>query len=78
MIDRHVSPSDSQLRRIRWLVALFIVGLVFSGATAIPIETEVNWLVQITGAREQLERPSSTTAPAWPNGCVVCRQVCRR
>lgn len=65
MIDRHVSPSDSQLRRIRWLVALFIVGLVFSGATAIPIETEVNWLVQITGAREQLERPSSTTAPAW-------------
>ena len=34
------------LRRIRSLVALFIVGLVASGATAIPLETEVNWLTK--------------------------------
>ena len=47
--DRHL------LRRVRWLVALFIVGLVLSGATAIPIETELNWLVKLTGARSLVE-----------------------
>jgi hypothetical protein len=31
--------------RIRWLVGFFIVGLVVSGATSIPLITEVNWLV---------------------------------
>lgn len=48
------------LKRIRWLVGLFIAGLVLSGATAIPIETEVNWLVEFTGARRLLEGPGST------------------
>lgn len=32
-------------RRIRWLVGLFIFGLVISGATAIPLTTELQWLV---------------------------------
>jgi hypothetical protein len=32
------------IRRIRWLVMLFIVGLVLSGATAIPLLPEVNYL----------------------------------
>jgi hypothetical protein len=36
-------------RRIRWLTAVFILGLVGSGATAIPLETEVNWLVRWIG-----------------------------
>jgi len=31
-------------RRIKWLTWLFIIGLVMSGATAIPLQTEVNWL----------------------------------
>jgi hypothetical protein len=58
--------SDSNLlRRIRWLVALFILGLVLSGATAIPIETEVDWLVKFTGARQLIEGPGSTNPPAW-------------
>jgi hypothetical protein len=34
-------------RRIRWLVALFIFGLVVSGATAIPLTTEVKWLAEM-------------------------------
>jgi hypothetical protein len=34
------------LRRIRWLTALFILGLVLSGATALPLETELNALVR--------------------------------
>ena len=57
--------TASQLRTIRWLVAFFIIGLVLSGATAIPLETEVNWLVQMTGARDLVERAASTNAPAW-------------
>jgi len=32
------------LRRIRWLTGVFILGLVVSGVTAIPLTTEVSWL----------------------------------
>ena len=31
-------------RRIQWLTWIFIIGLVMSGATAIPLLPEVNWL----------------------------------
>lgn len=34
------------LRRVRRLTALFILGLLLSGATAIPLESELNWLVE--------------------------------
>jgi hypothetical protein len=34
------------LGRIRALVALFMVGLVVSGLTAIPLETELDWLTK--------------------------------
>lgn len=63
--------SDPRLRRIRWLVALFIVGLVLSGATAIPIETEVDWLVQFTGARQIVDWRDSAPPPAWADW--LCR-----
>lgn len=65
MTAHSISTLDSSLRRIRRLVALFIVGLVLSGATAIPLETEVNWLVQMTGARQLVEAPASTPVPGW-------------
>ena len=52
------------LRRIRWLVGLFIAGLIVSGATAIPLETEANWLTQVTGARALVDSPG-TAAPTW-------------
>ena len=52
-------------RRIRFLTALFIVGLVISGVTAIPLVTELNWLVKFTGAQQMMESPASTSAPAW-------------
>jgi hypothetical protein len=32
------------LRRIRFWLAVFITGLVLSGVTAFPLQTEVNWL----------------------------------
>jgi hypothetical protein len=35
------------LRRIRIWLALFIVGLVLSGITAFPLQTEAGWLVRL-------------------------------
>jgi hypothetical protein len=52
-------------RRIRWLTWLFIIGLVISGVTAIPLVTELNWLSKLTGAQQLVEQPASTGAPAW-------------
>ncbi len=37
-------------RRIRWLLMLFIAGLVVSGVSAFPIETELRWLTRVLGA----------------------------
>ena len=39
-------------RRIKSLTGLFIVGLVLSGVTAIPLPGELTWLVNIFGANE--------------------------
>ena len=67
------SPSADDrrtLRRIRLLIALFIAGLVFSGVTAIPLEPEVRWLTQVTGARQLVEAPASTAVPVWAEWLV--------
>ncbi len=40
-------------RRLRWLTGFFIFGLVLSGATAIPLETELNWMASLLGADAQ-------------------------
>jgi hypothetical protein len=57
-------------RRINLLTWFFIAGLVVSGVTAIPLESEVNWLVQTTGARQLVESPAGTSAPAWAHWLV--------
>jgi hypothetical protein len=36
-------------RRIRLVTLLFMAALVLSGATAIPLVAEVDWLVKLTG-----------------------------
>lgn len=36
-------------KRLCWLTWVFIVGLVISGVTAIPLVTEVNWLSKVLG-----------------------------
>jgi hypothetical protein len=41
--------SSPLLKRIRLLLLLFLVGLVVSGATAIPLETELKLLARIVG-----------------------------
>lgn len=66
--------SDEQrrlLRRIRWLVGLFIAGLVVSGATAIPLESEAAWLTRVTGAREMVVETNPGATPAW--AAWLCR-----
>ena len=53
---------EAQLRRrIRWLTWMFILGLVVSGVTAIPLQTELGWLARILGI-------DSTTWAPWDNG----------
>jgi hypothetical protein len=52
-------------RRIKTLTWLFIIGLVLSGITAIPLQTELGWLVNVTGAGQLVNAPASTPAPAW-------------
>jgi len=48
-------------RRIKLLTWLFIVGLVVSGATAIPLEMELGWLARMLGV-------NSTTWAPWDEG----------
>lgn len=47
----HAAPeAQRQVARIRLLLGIFIVGLLASGATAIPLETELSFLTQWTGS----------------------------
>jgi hypothetical protein len=41
--------GEQTLRKIKWLTWLFIVGLVVSGATAIPLEWELNVTAKLLG-----------------------------
>ena len=50
------------LRRIRLLLAVFIAGLTLSGATAIPLETEIRTLAQIAG---HLGLPENSGLAIW-------------
>lgn len=52
-------------RRIKLLTWCFIAGLVFSGATALPLVTELDWMVQFSGARQLVDSAGTTNAPAW-------------
>jgi len=58
------TEDHARLRRIRMLTALFILGLVWSGATAIPLVREVDWLAKATGAGS-LAGNALASAPAW-------------
>ena len=53
------------LRRIRFLTTLFILGLFLSGATAIPLQSELDWLTKVTGAGKLVNLPGSTAPPLW-------------
>ena len=52
-------------RRIKAMTWFFILGLVLSGVTAIPLPSELDTLVQLTGASQFVDGPAPTEAPAW-------------
>lgn len=39
--------KPEHLRRIRFWLAFFIIGLILSGVTAFPLQTELRWLVSL-------------------------------
>jgi len=45
-----MNRSDLLRKRVRCLIWIVIAGLVFGGATAIPLQTELNSTVQVLGA----------------------------
>src|SRR4051794_8629055 len=53
------------LRRIRLLTWLFIVGLLVSGLTAIPLETEIDWLAKLFGISELRPEQATTGFSQW-------------
>ena len=58
-----MSRPERLTRRIRALLLAFVVGLVISGLTAFPLETELRWLTDALGA-------GATTGPAEVDGVL--------
>ena len=52
-------------RRIRYLTCLVIVGLVASGATAIPLQWELDTTARILGVAESASGPAITDLAKW-------------
>ena len=51
-------------RRLKFLTWFFIIGLVLSGATAMPLQIELNWLVKII-APHYSEGPQNSLLVTW-------------
>jgi len=61
-----LNPSTEELlRRIRWMVALFIIGLILSGVTAFPLLHELALLGRILGIDPQAEPAHYTGLRFW-------------
>src|SRR5206468_118824 len=73
----HMTNRNCQLvRRIRRWVLVFIISLVLSGATAIPLEMELNWLVEWTGADlVNLPWAANAKVPGWAAWLVRVRDA---
>ena len=52
-------------KRIRWLLAFVMCGLVASGATAIPLRSEVIWLTTVLGAGPDARPESHSGLMSW-------------
>ena len=52
-------------RRIKWLTWFFIIGLVISGATAIPLVTELKLLTQWFGLEGQTSATATSELGRW-------------
>jgi hypothetical protein len=56
----HIEP----LRRIRFWLIVFMAGLILSGITAFPLQTELRWLLD--GLRSELLRPVAESRGLLP------------
>ncbi len=62
--DPGMNRASTLRGRIKVLTWLFILGLVLSGATAIPLTTELDLLVKASGAAD-IATAAAANAPAW-------------
>jgi hypothetical protein len=53
------------LRRVRWLTWLFILGLVMSGITAIPLVEEVRWIANLAGTSPDAGADHYSAVQSW-------------
>ena len=60
-----MNRSQTLRRRIKLLTWFFIVGLVISGATAIPLESEVNLLAKWFGIESQTSTTATSELARW-------------
>ncbi|HEY0021677.1 MAG TPA: hypothetical protein VGB24_02175 [Longimicrobium sp.] len=76
MMDaRQLAARVARLRkRVRWLIWFFIFGLVVSGVTSFPIQTELEWLTGMLGAGPQAKPESYTGLMRW---LVTVREALR-
>jgi hypothetical protein len=59
------TQQETLLRRIKWLTLFFIVGLLFSGATAIPLNQEVDLMVKWFGLGGQTSASATSEPGRW-------------
>lgn len=62
------SPMEIEyvlVRRIRWAVAVFVPGLLISGLTAIPLETEVEWFLAWRNVTPQSAIDHASVMDEW-------------
>lgn len=58
----NMKARSRQIRNIRVLLGLFVAGLVLSGLTAFPLETELRWLASLLPDSDQ---PAPSTLTTW-------------
>lgn len=56
---------ETTLKRIKQLTWIFIIGLVISGATAIPLRTELDILAKFFGGTDLVNQAKSTGLAHW-------------
>jgi len=56
---------EATLKRIKQLTWLFIIGLVISGATAIPLRTELDFAATLLGGTDLVHQAQSTGFTRW-------------
>ena len=57
--------SEQKLKRIKFLTWLFIIGLFISGATAIPLKTELDAAAKVLGGTDLIHAAQSKGLAHW-------------